>query len=132
MNQNYSLRVVMLVMVLITATLLPALSGCSSRSRQGFWTEIELSEVDLGSVADGTYRGQCEAGPVKAVVAVEVVGGRIRNIEIVEHRTLLGKKAEREIPSRVLSAQSVKVDTVTRATASSMVILKAIEKALPQ
>jgi len=42
------------------------------------------------------------------------------------------EKAEREIPSRVLNAQSVKVDTVTRATASSMVILKAIEKALTQ
>ena len=132
MNQNYSLRVVMLVMVLITAALLPALSGCSSRSSQGFWTEIELSEVDLGSVADGTYQGEYEAGPVKTVVSVEVTGGRFRNIEILGHRTLLGKKAEREIPSRVLSAQSVKVDTVTRATASSMVILKAIEKALTQ
>ena len=132
MNQNYSLRVAMLVMGLITAAVLPTLSGCSSRSLQGFWTEIELSEVDLSSVADGTYRGQYEGGPVKAVVAVEVAGGRIRNIEILEHRTLLGKKAEREIPSRVLNAQSVKVDTVTRATASSMVILKAIEKALTQ
>ena len=46
---------------------------------------------------------------------------------ILEHRNLLGKKADREIPSRVLKAQTVQVDTVTRATASSMVILKAIE-----
>ncbi len=64
------------------------------------------------------------------MVSVEVAGGRIQKIEILEHRTLLGKKAEREIPSRVLRAQSVQVDTVTRATASSMVILKAIEIAL--
>ena len=108
---------------------LSLLLGCSSGDR-GFWNEIQLGEVDLSSVAPATYRGEYEAGPVKAVVSVEVAGGRIRNIEILEHRTLLGKKAEREIPSRVLSAQSVQVDTVTRATASSMVILKAIEIAL--
>jgi uncharacterized protein with FMN-binding domain len=105
------------------------LTGCSS-GKKGFWNEIDLGELDLSSVAAGTYRGEYEAGPVKAAVAVEVAGGRIQNIEILEHRTLLGKKAEREIPSRVLSAQSVQVDTVTRATASSTVILKAIEVAL--
>jgi uncharacterized protein with FMN-binding domain len=64
------------------------------------------------------------------VVSVEVTGGRIQSIEILEHRNLLGRKAERQIPSRVLNAQSVQVDTVTRAAASSMVILKAIEVAL--
>jgi uncharacterized protein with FMN-binding domain len=77
-------------------------AGCSSGNR-GFWNEIEL---------------------------VEVAGAGIQKIEILEHRNLLGKKAEREIPSRVLTAQSLQVDTVTRATASSMVILKAIEIAL--
>jgi uncharacterized protein with FMN-binding domain len=64
------------------------------------------------------------------VVSVEVTGGRIQSIEILEHCNLLGRKAERQIPSRVLNAQSVQVDTVTRAAASSMVILKAIEVAL--
>ena len=107
------------------------LIGCSG-GNQGFWNKIELREVDLDSLPPGTYTGEFEAGPVKAVVSVEVAGGSIQNIEILEHRTLLGKRAEREIPSRVLSAQSVQVDTVTRATASSMVILKAIEKALTQ
>lgn len=51
LSQNSSPRVVMLVMVLITAAVLPPLSGCSSRSRQEFWPGIELSEVDLGSIA---------------------------------------------------------------------------------
>jgi len=53
-----------------------------------------------------------------------------REQEILEHRNLLGKKAERENPSSVLRAQSVQVDTVSCATASSIVILKAIEIAL--
>jgi uncharacterized protein with FMN-binding domain len=121
------LVIVAVIVVLMAATHL--LVGCSSGNK-GFWNEIELGEVDLDSIAPGTYLGEYEAGPVKAVVSVEVAGGKIRNIEILEHRNLLGKKAEREIPSRVLSAQSVQVDTVTRATASSMVILKAVEIAL--
>ena len=84
-------------------------AGCSSGNK-GFWNEIQLGEVDLDSIAQGSYAGEYEAGPVKAVVSVEVAGGRI--------------------PSRVLRTQSMRVDTVTRATASSMVILKAIEIAL--
>jgi len=107
-----------------------ALSCCSSSSGQGSWKDIEIGEVDPSSLADGTYEGEHESGPVKAVVAVEVSGGKILGIELVEHRNLLGKKAERQIPSRVVAAQSVKVDAVTRATASSLVILKAIEIAL--
>ena len=126
-NKSPRLLILAVIIPLIASTLV--LIGCSSGNR-GFWNKIELKELDLGSVPPGTYTGEYEAGPVKAVVSVEVDGERIQKIEILEHRTLLGKKAERQIPSRVLSAQSVQVDTVTRATASSMVILKAIEIAL--
>jgi uncharacterized protein with FMN-binding domain len=125
---NFPWAPILAGMIFAVAALL-LLAGCSSGNR-GFWNEIELGKVDLSSIAPGTYRGEYEAGPVKAVVSVEVAGGRIQSIEILEHRSLLGRKAEREIPSRVLSAQSVQVDTVTRATASSMVILKAVEIAL--
>jgi uncharacterized protein with FMN-binding domain len=115
------------IIPLIVSTIL--LVGCSS-GNEGFWNEIELGEVDLDSLPPGTYIGEYEAGPVKAVVSVELAGGRIQDIEILEHRHLLGRRAEQQIPSRVLSTQSVQVDTITRATASSMVILKAIEIAL--
>jgi len=128
-TKTNSRRLVISALLVLLLTSLPLLSGCSS-GNQGFWNEIELGQVDLDSIPPGTYTGEYEAGPVKAVVSVEVAGAKIQNIEILEHRNLLGKKAEREIPSRVLSAQSVQVDTVTRATASSMVILKAIEVAL--
>jgi uncharacterized protein with FMN-binding domain len=122
-------RAAILAGIIFAAVILLLVASCSSGNR-GFWNEIELGEVDLASVAPGIYRGEYEAGPVKAVVSVEVAGGRIQSIEILEHRNLLGRKAERQIPSRVLNAQSVQVDTVSRATASSMVILKAIEIAL--
>ena len=126
-RKSARLSVAILVGLAVVAGCL--LSGCSS-GNQGFWNQIELEETDLGSVHPGPYTGEYEAGPVKAVVSVEVGGGQIRNIEILEHRHLLGRRAERQIPSRVLSAQTVRVDTVSRATASSMVILKAIQIAL--
>jgi uncharacterized protein with FMN-binding domain len=122
-------RAAILAGIIFAAVILLLVASCSS-GNQGFWNEIELGEVDLSSVAPGIYRGEYKAGPVKAVVSVEVAGGRIQSIEILEHRNLLGRKAEQQIPSRVLNAQSVQVDTVSRATASSMVILKAIEIAL--
>jgi uncharacterized protein with FMN-binding domain len=128
-NKDKLFRLRALALAVTAATAAFLLAGCSG-GNQGFWNEIELGQVDLDSVPPGTYRGEYEAGPVRAVVSVEVAGGRIEDVEILEHRHLLGRRAEREIPSRVLSAQSVKVDTVSRATASSMVILKAIEVAL--
>ncbi len=128
-TKTNSRRLVIAALLVLLLTSLPLLIGCFS-GNQGFWNEIELGQVNLDSIPPGTYTGEYEAGPVKAVVSVEVDGAKIQNIEILEHGNLLGKKAEREIPSRVLSAQSVQVDTVTRATASSMVILKAIEVAL--
>ena len=57
------------------------LAGCSS-GNQGFWNEIELEDVDLNSVLPGTYTGEYETGPVRAVVSVKVEGGRIQYIEI--------------------------------------------------
>jgi len=115
--------------VILASAFLLAPAGCSSGKR-GLWNRIELGEVHPQTLAPGTYRGEYESGPVKAVVSVQVAAGRIESIEILEHQNLLGGRAERQIPSRVVQAQSVQVDTVTRATASSMVILKAVELAL--
>ena len=104
-------------------------AACSGGER-AFWSRIELGEVHPETLAPGTYRGEYEAGPVRVVVSVQVAAGRIESIEILDHQHLLGGRAERQIPARVVEAQSIQVDTVTRATASSAVILKAVEIAL--
>ncbi|PJI09309.1 MULTISPECIES: FMN-binding protein [Clostridium] len=90
---------------------------------------IIIKDVNLNKVADGEYIGAYDVNFVAAKVQVNVKNHRITSIKLLKHKTERGKKAE-VIPGRVVKAQSLKVDTITGATNSSKVILKAIEKAL--
>lgn len=90
---------------------------------------ISIKGVDLEKVKNGQYIGSCDVGYIKAVVKVEVKDNKIMAIKLIEHKNERGKKAE-VILGKVIKAQSVKVDTITGATNSSKVILRAIENAL--
>ncbi|MDP4094274.1 MAG: FMN-binding protein [Bacillota bacterium] len=90
---------------------------------------INIGTVDMSSIKDGSYTGEYEKSPVKAVVNVSVKDNKITDIKIVEHKCGLGKKAEK-ITKEIINAQSLGVDTVSGATLSSRVILKAVENAL--
>ena len=95
-------------------------------------SKIEIQHVDLSTVKDGVYTGEYHMNEaVGAAVKVTVENGEIKNIDILEHNCGLGKKAE-AITGSVIMAQTTKVDTVSGATGSSTVILKAIEDALNQ
>jgi uncharacterized protein with FMN-binding domain len=90
---------------------------------------IEMEGIDLSKMPDGTWQGVCENGIVKAVVEVTVSGHAITGIDLREHREGKGESAE-AITAEVLAAQSLDVDVISGATASSQTILKAIEDAL--
>lgn len=90
---------------------------------------IRISEADLSQVADGVYTGAEETVLVKVEVRVTVRNGRITAIDLLRHEHGQGYGAE-AIPEKVLEAQSLLVDTVSGATYSSKVILKAIANAL--
>lgn len=91
--------------------------------------KISIKGVDLEKVRNGQYMGSCDVGYIKAVVKVQVKDHKIMSIKLIEHKNERGKKAE-VILGKVIKAQSVKVDTITGATNSSKVILRAIESAL--
>jgi len=87
---------------------------------------------DLTLKTDGVYRGKYDVSgtPVKATLDVVVQNWRITSIQIVEHFcSPIGKKAEKII-DQIIEHQSLNVDVVTGATASSKAILKAVENAL--
>lgn len=91
--------------------------------------QLPIEDVDLSGVADGTYVGSYEVLPVSAEVAVTVMDHKITAIDLVKH--INGKGAGAEIiPDEVVKTGSLQVDTVSGATYSSKVILKAIENAL--
>jgi len=90
---------------------------------------ISIQNVDLTDVADGIYFGEYTALPVSAKVNVTVEGHRIKDVELIEHMNGQGSGAE-VIPATVVGKQTLQIDTISGATYSSKVILKAIENAL--
>lgn len=91
--------------------------------------QMVLYDVDLTKIPDGEYEGYYEAFPVMVKVRVSVSKHSIMDIELLKHRNGQGKDAE-VILTSIIKAQSVKVDTISGATYSSKVILKAVEIAL--
>jgi len=92
---------------------------------------ISISNNDFSAVKDGTYKGSYDAMRIAADVSVTVSNHKITDIKLLRHKNERGQGAE-IIPQKVIAAQSLEVDTVTGATNSSKVILKAIENALQQ
>ena len=114
--------IVGIVVVLVMTT------SCSSAK----FSEIEAVLPDMQYKTDGTYRGSYDLSgtPVKVTLDVTVQRGTISEITIIEHFcSPIGKKAEK-IVERIIEAQSLGIDAISGATASSKAILKAVEDAL--
>jgi uncharacterized protein with FMN-binding domain len=91
--------------------------------------DMQIPSMDLADTTNGTYVGSYSEFPVSAKVEVTIEGQQIVTIDLIEHVTGQGQAAE-SIPEAVVMSQSMQVDTVSGATYSSVVILKAIENAL--
>jgi uncharacterized protein with FMN-binding domain len=110
-------------MLLALGLILPA-GGCATDLKNQ-----ELGRLNVAGKADGVYRGAYKTWPLAAEVDVTIKAGTIAGIDLVRHRYGRGKPAEL-ILERVIEKQSLDVDTVSGATASSKTILIAIRNAL--
>ena len=125
-------RIVILAVVLVAiAAIAIGVSSMLSRVNANLEAlkDMEVAKVDLNTVEDGVYSGSYSAFPVSAEVNVTVKDHKITEIDLIKHDNGQGTPAE-VIPGRVVEAQSLQVDSVSGATYSSRVILKAIEDAL--
>ena len=105
-----------------------ALGGCAFVQKID---KLEIRDVAVSQVKDGTYEGAETILPVSAKVRVTVSAGRITGITMLSHSHGPNHGADAILP-RVLEAQSLQVDAVSGATYSSKVVRKAIENALRQ
>jgi uncharacterized protein with FMN-binding domain len=115
--------------VFAISILLVSGSGCGIAAKIEEAKNLQINNPDLTKLQDGTYEGYHESGPVKVLLDITVKDHQIMTIEIRKHDHGRGEKAE-EIIESILSAQSLDVDVITRATVSSKIILKAAENAL--
>ena len=130
MRSAKSVLLVMCLIAVLGSLTLPA-SGEGLKASAKALKELTIDNVDLSKVKDGDYEGVYDAGLGMARVKVKVTGHQIAELVILKHKYGLGRKAERIVKS-ILAKQSLEVDTVSGATYSSKVILKATELALRQ
>lgn len=92
---------------------------------------ISIQNIDLSNIKDGTYTGAFSAVTASAEVSVTVEDNNITKIDILKHEYdwKKAKKAENVI-KQVVEKNTLEVDTISGATASSKIILKAISNAL--
>jgi uncharacterized protein with FMN-binding domain len=104
--------------------------GCSGYKETKKVSSMSIKEIDLSTVSAGKYRGDFSYGGFTYEVEVTIKGHRIDNITILKNRdTFYAKEAETVI-DRVLYSQSLNVDAISGATATSKALLKAVEGAL--
>jgi len=114
---------------IITISLASSLISCGFFKYKQEVKKLKINNVDLNKVKNGIYKGEHDLKFIKAVVKINVKDHKIVALDLLEHKNARGKKAV-VIPEKVMEAQSMDIDTVTGATNSSKVILKAIENAL--
>ena len=93
----------------------------------------KTSDINISSLKDGTYKGEGNGYKGKVKVSVTVKSGKIANISV------LGNSDDQPyfrnataVIDKVVKTQSVKVDSVSGATFSSLGIKQAIANALSQ
>lgn len=98
----------------------------------GSSTSVSVVE-DAAAYKDGTYYGTGTGFGGTMKVKVDISGGKIASIQIVEHQdgSAYISKASALINS-IISSQSTNVDTVSGATYSSVGIIQAVRDALSQ
>ena len=89
----------------------------------------DVEKKQIAKISDGSYVGEYTVFPVHVKVGVLVKDHEIREIEILEHDHGKGADAE-AITDTIVEEQSLDVDTVSGATYSNLVIIKAVEDAL--
>ncbi|WP_320120790.1 FMN-binding protein [uncultured Sphaerochaeta sp.] len=92
---------------------------------------LPIADVDFRQVPDGIYSGSYATFPVRVKIEAKMDSGKLTDLSLLEHRNGQGQKAEK-ILQDVLSSQHLQVDTISGATYSSVVMLKAIESALTE
>jgi len=95
---------------------------------------LPLDAVDFSKLEDGTFHGVYEGGMYKwrtNECEVTVQNGKVTDIRLASSKDPGGENADfRMLYDRVITAQSLQVDTITGATLTSKAYLQAVENAL--
>lgn len=92
--------------------------------------DLNIDQIDLSSIEDGTYVGTYEQGRFTNTVEVVISNHEIISITIVDTLTFEKEDVTQLLIDQVIEGQSLDVDGVAGASLSVNAYLKAIEIAL--
>ena len=121
-------RRTVLISGLVIAVLL-VLSMAMQYSQLYHFRHLPIGAVDLSQVEDGQYTGRADYG-FDYEVRVQVNDHHIKSIEIVRNRDSFYARLAEGVTRKIIRAQKIDIDTVTGATTTSKVLIKAVENAL--
>jgi uncharacterized protein with FMN-binding domain len=123
------LRVILIVIVAVIAVTLALIFWAYVDVMR--YNELAIRDVNLQNIANGVYEGSFKGGRFSNSVAVKVRDHAIVNIKELKSSTSQ-KDVRQKIYSKVIENQSLKIDTVSGATVTTLTTLKTIENALSQ
>lgn len=92
-------------------------------------SDITFEQISLKNIKDGNYLGDYKTNFIHVQVDVKMKNNLIESITLLKHDNGKGQDAEMILPN-IVDAQSTDVDTISGATGSSKVMIKAVENAL--
>lgn len=112
-----------------------SLSACQKLSKEHNEAKnLSISNIDFSTLKDGEYNGTYYGGMYgwrSNSVKVTVESGKVKGIELLHSKELSGEDGKHEeIAQKVISAQSLQIDSVSGATLTTKSHLKSIENAL--
>jgi len=117
--------IVFLILIILIASIIFFLFYGKSET-----LNLTINDVNLSQKSDGKYTGEYVKGRFNYKVEVIVRNNKIESIKILNQTSTSYLNALDIIIKRVIEKQSLNVDVVTGATATSKGLLKAIENAL--
>ena len=128
---KYSFRIIFIL------TILAGISGCNNSK---ILEKITVSEVNLNSVTNGTYRGSYRLnlplgyfiGQSYAIVDVSISNNRFTSINLINIPGWLATNKQTKIPQLldlIMQEQKLNVDAIDGASFTKKAIQKAVENA---
>jgi len=92
--------------------------------------QMEIHNVDLNNLENGTYTGEFAYGHYTYRVEVGIKDHIIEKINVTHGRNSEKAKAAEGVIEEIISEQKIDVEAISGATTTSKAILKAVELAL--
>lgn len=117
----------LLIGALVTFVLLGAILFSLANRGVNILRRLEIDPLGFTAVSDGVYKGSYEYMRWNYTVQIQVQGGKAVRIDILSPS---GDAFAEKVAEAVIQAQTLNIDSVSGATASTRAVLKALESAL--